>query len=78
MAVVGLNGRPTLGQVVARLDASQLGAHARGIVEDLHPICRSITGEGVRLAMERRSSARVTHPTRAPPGRSADDRHASR
>jgi aminopeptidase-like protein len=47
-----MSGKPvTLGQLVAACDQADAGVRAYSLVEKLFPICRSITGEGVRQSL---------------------------
>ena len=37
--------------ILQRFDAEREGAEAYGLIEQLYPICRSITGDGVRQSL---------------------------
>ena len=39
--------------LVEGLDSAAAGAHMHGLIADLYPICRSITGDGVRATLRR-------------------------
>jgi aminopeptidase-like protein len=45
-----------LRRLLDELDEGALGAELHGLVRDLYPICRSITGDGVRRTLERLSA----------------------
>src|SRR5882762_3983573 len=43
--------RPTLRDVLAKLDTNGEGRQSYSLIEKLYPICRSITGDGVRQSL---------------------------
>jgi aminopeptidase-like protein len=43
--------RPSLREVLAKVDAGEEGRESYSLAEALYPICRSITGEGVRQSL---------------------------
>ncbi len=42
-----------ISELQGRIDPAQVGRDMYGLVEELYPICRSITGEGFRQTMNR-------------------------
>jgi aminopeptidase-like protein len=51
--VAGTPARPRLSAIRAELDAATLGDEMHALVAELFPICRSITGDGVRATLRR-------------------------
>jgi aminopeptidase-like protein len=47
----GIDAALEIGRLAGSLDADRLGGEMHALVRELYPVCRSITGEGLRLSL---------------------------